>query len=435
MTSVCNPQYPITYNNPDLHSFDPGKFAALAPLPDLDAALPIVKAFLNQQWRSTVHQPVGCLKHPYLAPGATYHELWDNDSFCCSMGLPDEALEYAAGSLLNLLDNTTAEGRPPKLAQPDGRLDLTSHPIPLHGQFAWLVACRRGDFAWLEPYWPTLLAIDQWYEKNATRNGCYVWTSFQGPILDNNPAVYGRPPMTSCGIDLAAYHHRELLARAGIAEALNKKEAAQFIERAAAWREKVIDLYWDNLDQFFYNIDLNNDAACTTMQQPNWVTHLKHRSWASLYPLWGGLPTAEQAAAVRARVLDAREFLAPLGVRSHSALDRIYNNVPMGNPSNWQGPVWGLSTFLTSYGLARYGYIEDALEVAGRLVRAFAADITINGTIHETYHGDEPRPLTVPGFISWNMMAMRIIDDLRSGQDSTSYGLFDAAATERVHHV
>jgi putative isomerase len=73
-----------------------------------------------------------------------------------------------------------------------------------------------------------------------------------------------------------------------------------------------------------------------------------------------------------------------------------------------------LSTCLSSYALARYGRIEDAKEIAGRLVRTFAADLQANGCIHEYYCGDTGQPLSKPGFLSWNLLAGRILDDLEN---------------------
>ncbi len=103
----------------------------------------------------------------------------------------------------------------------------------------------------------------------------------------------------------------------------------------------------------------------------------------------------------------------------------VYNNVPMGNPSNWQGPVWGLSTFLTAYGMAKYGYKKEALDAAYRLIRTFAADINQNGCVHEYYHGDTSQPVIRPYFLSWNMLAVKIIDDINNGTDSTTLDILD----------
>jgi putative isomerase len=103
----------------------------------------------------------------------------------------------------------------------------------------------------------------------------------------------------------------------------------------------------------------------------------------------------------------------------------IYNNARSGGPSNWQGPVWGLSTFLPVYGLARYGFVADAREAAMRLIRTFALDIRQNGCLHEYYDGDTGQPVIKPGFLNWNMLAGVIMDDLRNGTDATTLDLLN----------
>jgi putative isomerase len=93
----------------------------------------------------------------------------------------------------------------------------------------------------------------------------------------------------------------------------------------------------------------------------------------------------------------------------------------MANPSNWQGPIWGLTTFLTCYGLARYGYVAEAKRIATRLVSLMSDDIRHNGTIHEYYDAETGAPLFNPGFISWNTLGSRILEDLDRGTDPTQF--------------
>jgi putative isomerase len=116
-------------------------------------------------------------------------------------------------------------------------------------------------------------------------------------------------------------------------------------------------------------------------------------------------------------VLNPEEFLSPYGIRSMAMTEPYYNNAPTGNPSNWNGPVWGLSTFLTAYGLARYGFRDEALEIAGRLIDVYAGDLRKNGLIHEYYNADTGEPVIKAGFLSWNILATRVCEDIRSGHD------------------
>jgi putative isomerase len=267
---------------------------------------------------------------------------------------------------------------------------------------------------WICPHWDTLTTIRRWYDQESMRGAFYVWPGFRGNGLDNNPAVYGRPSYSSAGVDLAVWHWREIHSMAWLAEALNEDSSG---DEASALRltEQIRSRFWDPCDQFFYAIDCSADDSQTSQQQITWPVHLKFRNFAGLFPVIYGIATEEQAEAVFRRLLDPAEFLSPAGIRSHSARDGLYNNVPMGNPSNWQGPVWALTTCLCAYGLARYGRIDDAKEVAGRLVRTFAADIESNGCIHEYYCGDTGQPLSKPGFLSWNLLAGRVLSDLEAG--------------------
>jgi putative isomerase len=199
----------------------------------------------------------------------------------------------------------------------------------------------------------------------------------------------------------------------------------EFLDKANNLAELVKTRYWDVIDGMFYDIDRNIDYNVPGRQKITWDTYLKFRNCSCLYPLWANLATEEQARLLRDKIMDEDEFLAPCGIRSHSRKDPVYNNALSGGPSNWQGPVWGLSTCLTVYGLTRYGYMEDAQKVARRQINTYALDISQNGCMHEYYHGDTGQPVIKPGFLNWNMLAGALIDDLKIGGDCTSLDLLN----------
>lgn len=384
----------------------------------------VVNAFLRNRWRDIVREPRGELTRPFLVPGSVYEQLWDWDAFFIACGLPDEGLEYGRGSILNLLDGVREDGRPPKMGKPDGTYIYTPSPIPVHAQFVYLMAKRMHDFSWAEGAWKDLVAIRHWYERECRRRGNYfVWPTFRGNGIDNNPAVYGRPAWTSAGIDLAVWHCREYHALASLAGALNRNDSALYREKALAQSDLIRTRYWDRVDAFFYAVDCSVSEEQTSIQKVTWETYLKFRNWVSIFPLWADAADAEQTEAVITRFLDGEEFWSPNGIRSLSALDPLYNNVPMGNPSNWQGPVWGLSTLLTAYVLRRCGYEDQARETTRRLLCTMAGDIEQNGTIHEYYHGHTGQPVMKPDFLSWNLLALGILDHLEAGRDPTTLDL------------
>jgi putative isomerase len=386
----------------------------IGSLPPVEEARPKVETFLRGHWKDIIRTPVGDAVWPCFVPGATYNQLWDWDAFFMAMASSDEYLDVSKGSILNLLSGVLTSGQPPKRREMDGSFVYDSFPLPVHAQFVWMLYQRTEDAEWIRPWWETLASIRRWYDAETVNGEYYVWSEFRGNGLDNNPAVYGRPPKTSAGVDLAVWHWCENHCMAQLAFALGR-DGAHYGAIADRLAEQIRIRFWDPCDEFFYAIDCSSDPSQTSQQQITWPVHLKFRNFAGLFPVIMGIASAEQATAVFNRLLAPDEFLSPAGIRSHSARDGVYNNVPMGNPSNWQGPVWALTTCLCSYALARYGRVNEAKEVAGRLISTFAADLEANGCIHEYYCGDTGQPLSKPGFLSWNLLAGRILNDLDDG--------------------
>jgi putative isomerase len=239
-----------------------------------------------------------------------------------------------------------------------------------------------------------------------------------GNGLDNDPVLYGRRPNTVGAVHVNCYHYREYLAMAYIANRLNlTEESRQYQKRAQELADAINFFMWDDRDGMYYHLDLS-DFDDVRDQEITWELPYKVKSWACLYPLWAGVCNPEQAERiVKEHILNPEEFLSNYGIRSLSADERIYNNDVMGDPSNWQGPVWGISTFLTAYGLSRYGYTREAEDIACRLIDVFACDLKTNGVLHEFYHADTGEPVMRPGFLSWNLLGARILDDIRNQYD------------------
>ena len=87
----------------------------------------------------------------------------------------------------------------------------------------------------------------------------------------------------------------------------------------------------------------------------------------------------------------------------------MYDLRPTGNPSPWKGPVWGVSNWLTFRGLVRYGYVEDARELAEKTILLFGSDIERNGALHECYRPEDGEPIMNKGFQSWNYLVLDMI--------------------------
>ena len=415
-------QSSVFYNFPSYMAY-PG-VAPAGPIVITDRppeeAQKIVDGFIEKNWRAIAREPVGELKYPYLVPGAVYQDLWDWDAFFTSCVIPPEGLEYAAGSCKNLIDAPLKGGRPSKKASVDGSYEYFLHPYPLRGQFA-AVMLKRGALSsdWLAPRWEILERSLRWYEEKCRDSeGFFLWQTYSG--IDNDPSVYGRQPGTIAGVDLACFMYREYLAMSRLADFLGAEDT--YAEKAEAQKNLIQTRYFDGQDRCFYAVDRSIDRNAPGRQHVTWNTWMRFDSSSNLYPLWAGTATPEQGKSLRDRLMDERQYLSVAGVRSHSKADtQIYNNEAMGGPSNWQGPVWGLSTVLNIYGLVRYGYKDEAKEIARRILNTFASDIEQNGTLHEYYHGDTGQPVLKPGFLNWNLLTYHLLQNIRNGFDPTAF--------------
>ena len=125
------------------------------------------------------------------------------------------------------------------------------------------------------------------------------------------------------------------------------------------------------------------------------------------------LATPEQAERMAARYRDERTFFAPYGVRTLSKMEKMYAVLKSGNPSCWLGPIWGISNYMVFDGLVRYGYTEDAKDLAEKTVRLFGKDIEACGELHEYYDPETGLGVNNPGFQNWNLLSVNMFEWLR----------------------
>jgi putative isomerase len=122
-----------------------------------------------------------------------------------------------------------------------------------------------------------------------------------------------------------------------------------------------------------------------------------------------------------ARYRDTRTFNSNYGIRTLSRLEKQYNLGASNNPSNWCGPIWGVSNYMTFRGLQKYGYQEDARALAEKTVRLFGQDLEQSGSLHEYYHPDTGEPIMTHGFQNWNFLVLNMIAYLEGRPMSTEF--------------
>jgi glycogen debranching enzyme len=100
--------------------------------------------------------------------------------------------------------------------------------------------------------------------------------------------------------------------------------------------------------------------SCTGLEYEK----LKVVTWAHFAPLFAGLYSPEEAAAlVRTHLLNPETFWAPYGVRTVSKQEPAYMAKSYDEGFSWRGPVWMAPHWFVYHGLRRYGYETEAAQI------------------------------------------------------------------------
>lgn len=393
--------------------------------------------YAQENYRACLREPQGILQYPFIVPGSCYaNELWDWDCWLTDLALweiaePGVIEEYEKGCVLNFLEYADENGRIPIFVTPR-KTALTAYGTqernihkPCLAQHALFISERSGGADWLKDGFERIERYLAWYDRVCLHeSGLYVWLDDFAIGVDNDPCTFYRPAKSSASIYLNCLMFMELKATAKLAELLNLSEKnSYYVERAKKLAEAIQEHCWDERDGFFYNVDTNLLPIDKTQVlhsgcPRHWSTLLQRiEVWACFLPMWAGIATPEQAERmVKEHYRDNRTFNAPYGVRTLSKMEKMYAIIKSGNPSCWLGPIWGISNYLVFEGLHRYGYLDDAKELAEKTITLFGKDLEKCGQMHEYYDPESGEGINNPGFQNWNFLAVKMFSWLKSSE-------------------
>lgn len=386
-----------------------------------------------------LREPIGLLKHPFIVPGSVYQDsLWDWDSWLANVAISqlvadspklDKNLlsKYEKGSILNFLEATDDDGWMPicisvggfgEIFEKKGDGSLANMHKPVIAQHAaFIVKAHNNDAEWLRPLIGKLEAFLGAYERNFkhAKTGLFYWKNDLAIGVDNDPSVYFRPP-NSCGsIYLNCLMVKEMLAMGYIAEMLGTGTATTWRRKADALKAAINEHCWDERDGSYYSVDLNllpneNIKGLHENLPRDWdCLIMRIDAWSNFMALWAGVASTEQAARVVLHARNTHTFNAPYGIRTLSKMEKMYNLKASGNPSNWLGPIWGITNYMVFRGLADYGYTEDAAEIAIKSINLFGRDYEQFGSLHEYYNPDTGEAILNANFQNWNLLVLNMI--------------------------
>jgi len=319
------------------------------------------------------------------------------------------------------------EDSKPRDIMPENIYDVNMHKPVLAQHAAFITKTNGGDAEWLREKFYHLQAFVNNY-KSHHRNkatGLYYWQNDVAIGVDNDPATFFRPAKSSGSIYLNCFMYKELLAMVYLADQLNQSEIGkEFTEDAKNLKAAIQEHCWDERDGFFYSVDLNLTPAKNRLDNTLGKDFMIHSGyprdydcliqrievWSGFLALWSGIATPEQAERiVKEHYSNPKTFNAQAGVRTLSKMEKMYSMRASANPSNWRGPIWGISNYMVFKGLKDYGYNTEAKELASRTIWLFGKDFEKNGALHEYYEPETGEPLLNIGFQNWNYLVLNMI--------------------------
>jgi hypothetical protein len=425
-----------------------------AQVPDsISKNMALLRQQIYSDYKGMFRKPVGILHYPFITPGSSAYanDLWDWDSWLSNIALrqiledngsekdKSEAVAYEQGCVLNFLEYTSFDGYMPILIakssdpaklKPQNIYRTNMHKPVIAQHAAFLTRINHGNADWLKEKFAVMQAFINNYQSHHRNRatGLYYWQNDLAIGVDNDPSTFFRPDGSSASIFLNCLMYKELKAMTYLAGCLRLPDIAfEYNKDAETLKAAIQKNCWDEKDGFYYSVDLNlrqvTEEPSTIFGQqmilhsgfPRNYDGLIQRIgvWSGFMAMWAGIATPEQAKRmVNENYLDPRTFNAAYGVRTLSKLEKMYSMRASNNPSNWLGPIWGISNYLTYRGLLNYGYQKEATEMAYKTIMLFGNDLKNNQALHEYYEPDTGEPILNKGFQNWNYLVLNMMDQL-----------------------
>lgn len=396
-----------------------------------------IKKYSNQIYMGMTRKPKGQLRHPYIVPGTKAYtdQLWDWDSWLTDIAVRQimldnndnnpEYLECEKGCVLNFLEHTAPDGSIPILIRPSTEgIQMRDHTKNIHKpclaqHLLFVIRINGNDASWAVPYMDNLCAFVDFYitQCRHSETGLYYWLDDGAIGVDDDPCIFYRPEKSTGSIYLNCLMYKELMATAELLE-MTGNNGVKYAEEAEHLKTAMQELMWDERNGCYYSVDLN--LLPIQPKEVKWLHSGSPRhyhcliqkidAWSNFMAMWAGIATQEQAQRmVQENLLREDLFWAPYGVRTLSKKEKMYRVIKSGNPSCWQGPIWGISNYICFRGLLKYGFQAEAKELAEKTVLLFGRGILENGDLHEYYDPENGNGVNNLGFQNWNLLVNNMI--------------------------
>ncbi|WP_276499424.1 MGH1-like glycoside hydrolase domain-containing protein [Pontibacter litorisediminis] len=361
---------------------------------------------LTSNWRT----PAGELKHAGLFPSYAYrgfHGFWAWDSWKHAVALARFHPELAKGQMRTMYDYQDEHGMIADCIFRDTLIEQHNWrdtKPPLSGWAIHKIYEATNDKAFVEEMLPKLLRYHAWWYayRDHDQNGLCEYGSTDGTriaaawesgmdnavrfdkavMLQNNASAWS---LNQESVDLNSYLYAEKKYIAQLLQAVGKGEQAKsYLQEAEKLAARIREVFYDAETGYFYDVRLEDKSRIKVMGPEGWL------------PLWAGLATPEQAAAVQEKLMEPTLF------NTHVPFPTLNASHPDFNPRKgyWRGPVWLDQAYFGLQGLRQYGYAQEATMLQQKLLRN-SNGLLGNAPLHENYHPVTGERLNAAHF-SWS---------------------------------
>ncbi len=402
---------------------------------------------------SCVHKPEGMLKYRYTTPtyavkagdddnaevaerSLTGHYLqmydWDACFFSQAAHLTGHSEFNGLGIdvVANFLSLKEANGHIPRTISPGKVWDAGDQCKPFLAQ-TLLAEYNRGsknakaaDSESIGHYLDDLDCYLKFFQRERKSNwNLYHWRNVLESGVDDNLALIAPreaaqsedesvgkfPDGSILAVDLSSYIAREFICFADLCAAFGRSQ----LEREYRELAKILIA---SIEEHLWNDKLSMYCG----YNPQDATIIELRSWTGLAPMLMGLSKPERVERMlRDNILNSEHFLRPWGLTSHAVSEPLANQQRRGLygraiVSNWQGPVWILPNALVVRALNAGGFKKEAKEISARVVKTLLHSLDRYNTLYENYDAETGAGLWASQFMSWNILALELIQTLES---------------------
>ncbi len=339
------------------------------------------------------------LTNKYVVPGGRFNEMYGWDSYFIIRGLvEDKRIDLARGMVENFFFEIEHYGA---VLNANRTYYLTRSQPPFLTSMILAVyeaqdAAGMQDRVWLakaydyakrdyglwtrEPHLAGSTGLSRYYDfgsgpapesvKDETGHYRQVAAFFLGqPDMGRDYLVPRKPEKPTVGplFALEVCDSAKTMAKAACDSAGTVSLSSDYYKgdrrkRAEERKENIQKYLWDNERGLYFDYDFDNQTRSTY----EYVT--------AFFPMWAGIPTAEQARAVMQHLAT---FEKPGGLVMS----------PHETGGQWDFPyAWAPDQLVADEGIRRYGFNEDADRLSYEFLSTVAENFRRDGTIREKYN-------------------------------------------------